>query len=215
MDQRYSFQNTSVGTGITILTDPNLRTLNGPNPFTSVAGQREETALQGYMARVSYDYANRYYLDVTVRRDGSSRFAPDFRWGTFPSVAVAWRLTDEPFMKGMSFFSDLKLRAGWGQLGNQETSAFAYLSTVSFTPDYAFGSGNGNSVGALRFGARLPDLPNTLLSWETAETVNIGIDAYALRDRLTFTVEYYDRTTKGIIQPTQLPPAWGTKPTPS
>ena len=213
-DQQYSFQNTTARTGLTILTDPNLRTLNGPNAFTELAGQREQTALQGYMARVGYNFKNRYYLDVTVRRDGSSRFSPDFRWGTFPSVAVAWRLSDEPFMQNQNFFGDLKLRAGWGQLGNQETSAFAFLSTVSFTPDYAFGSGNGNSVGGLQFGARLPDLPNPLLTWETAETVNIGLDAYALRDRLTFTIEYYDRTTRGIIQPTQLAPSIGNEADP-
>ena len=211
MDQRYTFESTSVGTGQLILTDENLRVITGPNAFTGASGQREENALQGYMARMSYNYDSRYYLDLTVRRDGSSRFSPDFRWGTFPSVAAAWRVTGEPFMENIKFFSDLKVRAGWGQLGNQETSSFAFLSTISFTPDYAFGSGNGNPIGSLAYGARLPDLPNARLGWETAETFNIGIDAYALRDKLTFTVEYYDRTTKGIIQATQLAPSVGNE----
>ena len=215
MDQRYTFESTTVGTGQLILTDENLRVINGANAFTGAAGQREANALQGYMARLGYNFDSRYYLDLTVRRDGSSRFSPDFRWGTFPSVAAAWRISSEPFMENINFFSDLKLRAGWGQLGNQETSSFAFLSTISFTPDYAFGSGNGNPIGSLLYGARLPDLPNARLGWETAETFNIGIDAYALRDKLTFTVEYYDRTTKGIIQSTQLAPSLAMRSTPS
>ncbi|MEO0733184.1 MAG: SusC/RagA family TonB-linked outer membrane protein, partial [Bacteroidota bacterium] len=214
MDQKYTFDATFAETGQTLSAAENLRILGGSNEFNQTGGALEQTALQGYMARVSYNYANKYYIDGTIRRDGSSRFAPDFRWGTFPSVAVAWRMTSEPFLQNSTFLDDLKLRAGWGQLGNQETAAFAFLSTISFSPDYAFGSGSGDPIGRVVNGVRLPNLPNTVLSWETAETFNIGFDAYALRNRLNFTVEYYNRLTRDIIQPTDLAPSVGNESSP-
>lgn len=211
MDQRYTFQSVTASTGQMVQTAEELRTINGPTAFTGVSGQREETTLQGYMARVSYDFGKKYYLDLTVRRDGSSRFAPDFRWGTFPSVAAAWRVTAEPWMESNGVFDDLKIRAGWGKLGNQETAAFAFLSTISLTPDYAFGSGEGNPVGGLLSGARLPNFPNRTLSWETSTTWNIGVDAYALQNKLAFTVEYYNRFTDGILQSSNLAPSVGNE----
>jgi TonB-dependent starch-binding outer membrane protein SusC len=214
MDQRYTYRFLNASSNQLNFTSPNLRGVGGPDQFTGSGSFFEKNALQGYMARLSYGFSNKYYLDATVRRDGSSRFAPEYRWGIFPSVAAAWRISEEPFLKNNTLINDLKMRVGWGRLGNQETAAFAYLSTVSFSPDYAFGSGNGNSVGSLGFGARFPDQPNPSLSWETAETSNVGFDGQILNNRLNFTVEWYNRLTKDILQSSQLAPSVGNENSP-
>lgn len=160
----------------------------------------QEDALMGIMGRLSYNYDSRYYLDATVRRDGTSRFAPDYRWGTFPSVSMAWRVSSEDFMNRFEFISDLKLRGGWGQLGNQETSRFAYISTVGQQPMYTFGARDGDPTGNLVNGIRLPDFPSEELTWEVVTTINAGLDAVLFNDRLSFTAEYYNRVTDGILQ---------------
>lgn len=211
MDQRYTYKFLFASTGQIISRDPRFRNIGGPQAYLGAGSFPDENTLQGYLARVSYKYKDRYYLDATVRRDGSSRFAPGFKWGTFPSVAAAWRITGEEFMSNVPLLNDLKLRAGWGRLGNQETASFAFLSTVSTTPDYSLGSGGGNAIGSVQFGASLPDFPVRDLSWETAETSNIGLDAVMFNQHLSFTVEYYNRTTKDILQRSQLAASVGNQ----
>lgn len=169
----------------------------------------QEDALLGIMGRLSYHYDSRYYLDVTVRRDGSSRFAPEYRWGTFPSFALAWRISSENFMSNVNFLDDLKIRAGWGQLGNQETARFAFLSSVGTEPTIAFGSGGEDPAGRLVEGIRLPDFPTENLTWEVVTTLNIGFDALMLNNRLSLTAEYYNRYTDGILQSVPIAPSLG------
>jgi len=209
MDQKYGFEVFFGGTEQHIFEDPAFRLIAENQEYTSASSTRDEFALQGYMARASYNYASKYYLDVTVRRDGSSRFAPDYRWGTFPSVALAWRISSENFMSGVTFINDLKIRAGWGQLGNQETKPFAYLSTVNQNPQYAYGSGAGDAFGTVYQGTFLPDFPTEDLSWETSTTKNIGFDGIFFNNRITATIEYYDRLTEGILQQVSFPSSVG------
>jgi TonB-dependent starch-binding outer membrane protein SusC len=206
MDQTLQYLSLGAGNDQINLTGEQFQTLQGsPNRFNNVGGGRDEQTLVGYLGRVSYNYDGKYYLDATVRRDGSSRFAPENRWGVFPSMAAAWRISSESFMKNLSFINDLKIRSGYGQLGNQETRAFAFLSSVSNASSYSFGSGAGNAVGNANFGAVLPDFPNRDLSWEKATTFNLGFDGSFLNNKLTATIEYYDRLTDGILQFAALP----------
>ncbi|MDX2286936.1 MAG: TonB-dependent receptor [Bacteroidia bacterium] len=206
MDQRITYEYIGATNDQINLIGEQFMTIQGsPNRYNNVGGFRDEQTLIGYLARLSYNYKYKYYLDATLRRDGSSKFAPENRWGIFPSVAVAWRISEEAFLQSVGVINDLKIRAGYGQLGNQETRAFAFLSSVSTAPSYAYGSGNGNGVGNVNFGATLPDFPNRDLSWERAITYNIGADAVLLRNRLTVTVEYYNRLTDGILQAAALP----------
>ncbi|MCU0352392.1 MAG: TonB-dependent receptor, partial [Cytophagales bacterium] len=209
MDQSYGFVFTQAGTSQVDSRLPSVRNVSGPNQFTNVQSFREPAALQGYLGRVSYRFRDKYYIDATVRRDGSARFAPGFRWGTFPSVAVAWRLSSESFFQNIPFVNDLKLRAGYGSLGNQETGNFLFLSRVLTSSDYAFGSGNGNATGNVQLGAALPDFPVRDLTWEISRTTNVGIDGIAWNNRLSFTFEYYNRLTSGILQSVPLPAAAG------
>lgn len=167
--------------------------------------ERTPSGLQGYMGRLSYNYASKYYLDVTVRRDGTSKFGPGYKWGTFPSIAGAWRISAENFMQG-SGIDDLKLRVGWGKTGNQETRDFAFLSLVNFSPVYSLGSGGEQAGdGTIRSAAALGDFPIADMSWETVATTNIGIDAILLNNKLSLTVEYYQRYTDGILQAIDIP----------
>jgi TonB-dependent starch-binding outer membrane protein SusC len=180
--------------------------------YNGIENGKDHYALQGMLGRVSYNFASRYYFDATVRRDGTSRFHPDQRWGTFPSASLAWRISSEPFMAGLSWITDMKLRAGWGKLGNQETAAFAYLSLVSRDPTYAFGSTRqlGDPEGIFSWGVALPSYPNADLTWESTETTNIGIDA-TLFENFDVSAEYYYKNTDGILQNSQLPTSVGNQ----
>ena len=165
----------------------------------------------GYVARASYSYDSRYYLDVSFRRDGSSGFADDFQWGNFYSIAGAWRISAEPFMAGATFLDDLKIRGGYGEAGNDEAARnnFAFLSTVNNIGSVRFGSGSGNSLGTYTIANFIRQLPNPQLSWETGVTIYGGFDALLLNNRLNITAEVYQRTTTDILQRVSLAPSLG------
>jgi len=193
-----------------------LRNLVGIRDYTAVSTEKFRWALQGYLFRVGYNYGYKYYLDATVRRDGSARFAPENRWGTFPSLSAAWRMKGESFMEDIHWLDDLKLRTGWGQLGNQEVRDMAYLSAISLKPHYAFGTNSPTSrpsAGEYVDGATIFGIPNRDLSWEKTETFNIGFDAQ-LFGRLSASAEYYYKKTHGILQAIDLPNSVGVVETP-
>jgi TonB-dependent starch-binding outer membrane protein SusC len=168
--------------------------------------ERNPSGLLGYMGRLSYNFDSKYYLDATVRQDGTSKFGPGYKWGTFPSFAAAWRITSEPFMQGIEALDDLKIRAGWGQSGNQETKNYAFISLVNINPKYALGDG-GEAIGngSINQAAALGDFPIVDMSWETVTSTNIGFDAILLNNRLSFTAEYYYQHTDDILQQISIP----------
>jgi TonB-linked SusC/RagA family outer membrane protein len=147
-----------------------------------------------------------------MRRDASNGFQKDNRWGNFPAVSAAWRISDESFMDGVSFLNDLKLRGGWGQTGNDEIVAgqYAYLSGVGGAGSYAVGSGNGNALGNYHIASALRDFPNDKFKWEVVTTMYAGFDASLLDNKITATVEVFRRNTDGILQSVQVPPSVGT-----
>lgn len=206
-DQHYTWTILSASSTQINYDDPDLRYFSSILPY---AGgyylQMQNYALIGYLARLSYKFSDKYYLDATVRRDGSSRFAPGHQWGTFPSFSAAWRLTEEDFMKDIRWLNDLKIRGGYGALGNEQTTAgFAYLSTASQTPHYALGSGNGDGQGTMRIGSYLPNFPNTALTWEKVYSTSVGFDAVMFHNAVSLTADYYHKKTRGIIQSVSLP----------
>lgn len=162
-----------------------------------------------YFGRINYSYADRYLLQVTVRRDGSSKFGPDSRWATFPSVAVGWRISEEEFFPKNTVISNLKLRGSWGQLGNEDAlDNLAYLALMT--------QGNGGSLGYVQGSGKNPWLAtianmmeNRAIQWETAESMNIGLD-YALFDgKLSGYVNYYDNKTRDLLITKVLAPSAG------
>ncbi len=156
----------------------------------------DESMLLSYFGRLSYNYDERYMLNATFRADGSSRFAKGNRWGYFPSVSAGWVLTNEEFATGQDWMDFFKLRASWGQVGNQNIAAWQYLAPISIgTSNYYFGSADfdasGNSVGAYPSRLGNPDIV-----WETSEQINIGFDARFIDARLGVNFDWYDKQTK-------------------
>lgn len=187
-----------------------MRRLGGESQYLSLGSDLTNSALEGLMGRLSYNYDATYYLDVTIRRDGSTRFAKGKRWGTFPSTSAAWRLSNEAFMENMTFINDLKLRAGYGQLGNQEVRNMAYLSPIDNRPIFAWGVDPDRiGMGNKYVGAAIFSVANADLQWEKTSTANIGLDATLLQNNLSMSLEYYNKLTSGILQTVTLPLSLG------
>lgn len=155
-------------------------------------GTASEWGLESYFARVNYDYKGKYLVEANVRMDGSSRFAEGNKFGTFPSFSVGWRMSEEPFFNNVNFIDDLKLRASWGRMGNQNIGNYPFASTVGLTHGYIFG-------GVPVSGAAQTQLANRQISWETTETSNLGLDLSMLSGRLNMSAEYYVRNTYDIL----------------
>ncbi|WP_297088336.1 TonB-dependent receptor [uncultured Draconibacterium sp.] len=157
-------------------------------------GTATHSALVSQFGQVNYAFKDRYLLDAKIRRDASSRFNSDNRVGIFPSFSAAWRISEEGFLKDSELISNMKVRASWGQLGNQQIgSDFPYVSSVSLGAyNYLLG---GNVVT----GASQTVLANPEIKWETTETTNIGLDLGLYDQRLSVTFDYYIRKTKDIL----------------
>lgn len=160
-------------------------------------GPGSPSAVVSFFGRVNYAYDNRYMATVTVRRDGSSRFGANNRFGTFPSVSVGWNIANEQFMRDVRWLDALKLRASWGQNGNENLPDFAYMSVVStYGVGYPFGSQDAN--GNLSVGGVPTTLSNPDLKWEASEQTDIGLDVRLL-GCLGLTFDYYVKTTKNLL----------------
>lgn len=161
---------------------------------------REVRKLAGILARVSYNFDSKYYIDASWRRDGSSVFAPGNRFGNFYGVSMAWRISSESFLSNNDFISDLKLRGSWGQSGNQETRPFGYSANISLNPRYPLNGDDNLAIGSFPI-----NFPVEGLTWEKTTSYNYGLDAAFLDYKLTVTVEYYDKLTDGILRPYNIP----------
>ncbi|QEH42965.1 TonB-dependent receptor [Chitinophaga sp. XS-30] len=160
-----------------------------------------KSALVSLLARVNYSYDNKYLATISFRQDGSSRYSEGNKWGGFPSAAIAWRVSEEDFLKDIGFFSDLKLRASWGYTGSQAISPYATLNQL----------GSGKTV----FDDALATTyaPGTVLpgdlKWETTEQKDIGLDIGILDNRVVVTADYYVKTTKDLLNNVILPSSMG------
>ena len=175
--------------------------------FTSISGYpNEQGALLSYFGRVNYNYKEKYMVSAVIRADGSSNFAPDHRWGYFPSVSAGWVMTSEDFMESTkSWLNFLKLRASWGQNGNCDIDPFQYKATIAFTAPYYFDNITTPSVGAF------PDiLPNENVKWETSEQIDLGFDARFLNSRLGLSFDWYNKMTKDWLVDAPILLSYGT-----
>ncbi|MDR1226518.1 MAG: TonB-dependent receptor [Prevotellaceae bacterium] len=179
------------------LSDKNNQLSNGLNQPT-VGGTKNDWALLSFMARANYNYANRYLLTLTVRRDGSSRFSKDNRWGTFPSVAAAWRLSEESFYQKNKWVNDIKVRAGYGVTGNQwGIDNYAYYTKLK-TGQYVF---NGTPVSTLY--PLVMSNPN--VKWETVKQWNAGVDFTLIDRRINLSLDGYIKNTTDMLVPMAVP----------
>lgn len=154
-------------------------------------GTNEYTTLISYLARAMYNYDNRYYLTASVRVDGSSKFPTGSKYATFPAVSGAWRITGEPFMQDQELFSNLKFRAGWGRVGNQNIDSNAYMTLIN-NADYVFG-------GDRNLGTNVGSVGNPNLKWETVEDINVGIDMGLLNGRLNITADWFQKKSTDML----------------
>lgn len=177
------------------------RTLINGAPFS-------DSRLISFFGRVNYDYDNRYMATAVLRADGSSNFARGHRWGWFPSFSAGWIMTEEPWMKPLRSWMDyFKLRASWGQNGNQNIPAFQYLSTIAFSgSDYTFGP----DKTVLTKGAYPDILANENVTWETSEQLDLGFDTRFFNEQLGLTFDYYVKKTKNWLVQAPILDIYGT-----
>lgn len=171
------------------------------NSPTSATRYMTENYLVSFFGRLNYTLMDRYLLTFTLRDDGSSRFSKDNRWGVFPSVALAWRIKEEPFLRDVKAVTDLKLRLGWGKTGQQDgINDFYYIQTYTPSQDHAYYpiTGDGSTTR--------PDAYNLDLTWEKTTTWNAGLDLGFWNDRLIFNIDWYYRKTTDLINTVYIEP---------
>lgn len=178
----------------------NVHEMDNGQKMYEIGGNETEWSLFSYMARLTYDYDNKYLLTATIRRDGSSRFGRDNRYGTFPSVAAAWRISEEPWFKKNDILSDLKVRIGYGVTGSQASvSNYGYLASYD-TSVYPFGYA-GTEQSALVSST----LSNPSIHWEEVAQGNIGFDASLFKSRVHLTADAYIKTTRDMLVKASIP----------
>jgi TonB-linked SusC/RagA family outer membrane protein len=161
--------------------------------ITSTLGSRE-SRLASFFGRVNMTMADKYLLTLSVRRDGSSRFGPANQWGTFPAVALGWRLSEEPFMQGFGWLNDLKLRGSWGVNGNQEFGDYRWTPAYDISDAFARAQFGNEFVTTFRPGAVDPDI-----KWEETTSWNVGLDYAIFGNRLSGAVDYYVKDTDDLL----------------
>ncbi len=190
--------------------DGHIQTLNAANKIAwendryngGTGSNASEWGIMSAFGRLSYNYDSKYLFTFNIRGDGSSKLHPDHRWGTFPSLSAAWRLSSEEFMQDLTWLDDLKIRGGWGQTGNQSgIGDYAYLQRYNITRQAWFETGQTNALPLIT----PANLRTADLTWETTNQFNIGLDATLFNERLTVVMDYYYKQTRDMLMYVSLP----------
>lgn len=185
--------------------DYNYLILGNAEVRTIPTSSASEDALFSVFGRVDYSYSDRYLLGFTIRRDGFSAFGPDKKYGVFPALALGWRISQEKFMKNSKWINEMKIRGSYGILGNKEginpTNAY---TTYSQGPRFSYYDINGTG-NAIVQGFFPQQNGNTFTSWERNKLLNIGFDATIMNNKLDLSVDYYEKSTDGLLRPIQAP----------
>lgn len=174
------------------------------SPETLAGGSEVVSSLTSILGRVFYSYKNKYLLNLTIRRDGSSKFLKDYRYGNFPSFSLGWNVAEESFMEQIDLFDMLKLRASYGVLGNQEVGNYLYSSDVTTNINYLF---DGDAIFT---GAFPKYFASPTIKWENTEMTNMGLDIVMFNNKLKLTTEYYIKDTKDILLNVPIPVTTGS-----
>ncbi|MBQ7422944.1 MAG: TonB-dependent receptor [Prevotella sp.] len=172
-----------------------LHSLNVGDASTATNSGDDGTiwSIESYFGRLNYNLLDRYLITATLRGDGSSSFGGDNKWGVFPSAALAWRISNEPFMKKLTWVNNLKLRLGWGLVGNQSAGTYAYGATMANTAT-AWGTGHYPA-----------NFPNSKLKWESTRAWNVGLDLTVLKNRIELIIDAYLKKTNNLLMQAALP----------
>lgn len=166
-------------------------TPDGGSTVSTASANISAKANQSYLSRVTYDYDSRYLLTANFRADNSSNFGPGHRWGYFPSFSAGWRISNEKFFKS-NFINDLKLRAGWGIVGNDQIGTYAYLAQVGVSATYPIG-------GVILPGTYPASIGDSDLKWEQTQQTDVALDLSVLQSRINFTAEVYNKKTSDLL----------------
>ena len=186
-----------------------IQVLGGGSTDQTVDGDKYVTSLLGSLGRIQYNYDSKYLFSASVRRDGSSKFGKDYKYGVFPSFSLGWVMSDESFYKNSklgSVIPFIKLRASYGTAGNQFISDYLFAALISSGNDYSFGRSDQNAA----LGATQTGFANANVKWETSISRNFGVDLRFLNGALTLTGDYYVDRKKDMLFPVTLPPSAGT-----
>ncbi|WP_223582527.1 SusC/RagA family TonB-linked outer membrane protein [Sphingobacterium sp. GVS05A] len=201
-DQQYNRMDKFDAKKNDILGDDAIYILDAGANLEAINGSGTDDALQSYFGRLNYDFKGKYLFEANARYDGSSRFAKQNRWGFFPSFSAGWRVTEEEFAQPLkTVFDEIKIRGSWGRLGNNRIGDYTY-QVVYGSYLYPFG-------GQLKQGVAPKEIANSKIKWETTTIANIGLDLALLKNRLTFSAEYFDRNTSDILTRIPIPMVMG------
>jgi TonB-linked SusC/RagA family outer membrane protein len=177
-------------------------TVNGGSEIVTATAYKSEKSNASFIGRVNYAFADKYLFTANFRADGSSIFGTDKRWGYFPSFSAGWRLSEEAFIKKMELVNNLKIRAGWGIVGNDQITNYAYLGRVGVGANYPIG-------GVTMPGTYPASIENLSLKWEESEQTNIGVDLGLFDGKINLTVDAYIKNTKDLLLNAPLPKSTG------
>ena len=197
--QKYKWENSYITTEN--FASDGITTTNAGSVIASAGNNKSEKSNESYLSRLNYAFADKYLVTANFRADASSAFGPDNRWGYFPSFSLGWRMSQESFLNSIDFLNDLKIRAGWGLVGNDQISNYAYFGLVG-SNDYPIG-------GVLLPGTYPSSMDNNTLKWEESEQTNIGLDVSIFNGRLTLTADAYLRKTRDLLLDAPLPTSTG------
>jgi TonB-linked SusC/RagA family outer membrane protein len=198
--QKFLWENNSIETRN--FATESVTTPNGGSEIFNASATKSEKANASFISRVNYGFNDKYLLTLNLRIDGSSIFGPQNRWGYFPSFSAGWRISNEKFMENISFINDLKIRAGWGLVGNDQITNYAYLGRVGSGANYPIG-------GTAQPGTFPASIENLKLKWEESAQTNIGIDISMLANTINLTVDAYIKNTKDLLLNAPLPTSSG------
>ncbi|MFH1120483.1 MAG: TonB-dependent receptor [Bacteroidota bacterium] len=197
--RKYNYENLSGFNAMVPLTDPNNVYLNmATDTVWEARGGAFHSALASMFGRITYDFKSKYAFTGIIRRDGSSRFGANNRYGIFPSFGVSWVASDEDFFPEIKNIDQVKLRASWGINGNEKIGDYQFISRIDKSRGYIFG--NGRLTGASPY-----SIENADIHWEESEQIDIALDLAAFNNRLIATVDYYIKTTKGLLEIIPIP----------
>lgn len=178
--------------------DDRVRTIDAALVKNNPRQDIQQWAMLSYLARVNYSYKGRYLLGASIRRDGSSRFGANNKWGNFPSFSLGWIVSDEKFMEKLGWLSLLKLRGSYGTIGNNNIGNYTHYNTVSASSNTVF----GNTIAS---GSAVTNLGNDNLGWERTEQLDLGVDISFLNNRIEFTYDYYRKITSDLLYSLPVP----------
>lgn len=219
---RYRYRNLGANDRDLLETDPSKANINSAIADRQLerawggTGGYDFTATASYFGRVDYNYDERYMLQATVRRDGSTSFGSNNKWGVFPSFSLGWNLTNEAFMESRpEWFDYMKLRFSWGKNGNDRIGNFLYTALMDGGQNYYFGGGYqvnqadptkvGEITGSMQYGSSPSYIPNPNVKWEESVQTDLGLEARFLNSRLTFGFDYFVKATKGMLMYQPIP----------